>query len=76
MASAVARSPPSGRDGLERESGRRGRLEEAGFLPPKPENHLSVIVRIHEPAHPLAQAALDASRWYLTDGDRDDETMG
>jgi len=54
----------------------RGRLEEAGFLPPKPENHLSVIVHVHDPAHPLAQAALDASRWYLTDGDRDDETMG
>ena len=54
----------------------RGRLEEAGFLPPKPENHLSVIAHVHDPAHPLAQAALDASRWYLTDGDRDDETMG
>jgi len=54
----------------------RGRLEEAGFLPPKPENHLSVIVCVHQPSHPLAQAALDASRWYLTDGDRDDETMG
>jgi GNAT superfamily N-acetyltransferase len=54
----------------------RGRLDEAGFLPPKPENHLSVIVHVHDPAHPLAQAALDASRWYLTDGDRDDETMG
>ncbi len=54
----------------------RGRLDEAGFLPPKPENHLSVIVRVLDPAHPLANAALDASRWYLTDGDRDDETMG
>jgi hypothetical protein len=54
----------------------RGRLEEAGFLPPKPENHLSVIVWINDAAHPLARAALDASRWYLTDGDRDDETMG
>jgi GNAT superfamily N-acetyltransferase len=54
----------------------RGRLEEAGFLPPKPENHLGVIVWINDPAHPLAEAALDASRWYLTDGDRDDETMG
>lgn len=54
----------------------RGRLEEAGFLPPKPENHLRVIVWINDPGHPLARAAGDASRWYLTDGDRDDETMG
>jgi GNAT superfamily N-acetyltransferase len=54
----------------------RGRLDEAGFLPPKPENHFSVIVWVNDPAHPLAHAALDASRWYFADGDRDDETMG
>lgn len=54
----------------------RGRLEEAGFLPPKPENHLRVILWVNDATHPLAQASADASRWYLTDGDRDDETMG
>jgi hypothetical protein len=52
------------------------RLAGAGFVPPKPENHLTVIVHAHDRDHPLAQAARDASTWYLTDGDRDDETMG
>ena len=52
------------------------RLLEAGFLRPKPENHLIVIRYVHDAAHPLAAAAADASTWYLTDGDRDDETMG
>lgn len=51
-------------------------LRRAGFEPPRKENHLIVIVHLHDPEHPLAEAALDASRWYLTDGDRDDETMG
>ena len=48
----------------------------AGFLPPKPDNHLIVILHTHRPDHPLARAARNASAWYLTDGDRDDETMG
>lgn len=48
----------------------------AGFLRPRPENHLIVILHVHQPDHPLARAASDASRWYLTDGDRDDETVG
>lgn len=53
-----------------------GWLERAGFVPPKSDNHLFVIVHVNDRAHPLAQAARDASTWYLTDGDRDDETMG
>jgi hypothetical protein len=52
------------------------RLRTAGFLPPRPENHLSVIVHANQPDHPLAKAARDPSTWYFTDGDRDDETMG
>lgn len=53
-----------------------GVLAGAGFQPPKAENHLTVIVHVHDAAHPLAAAARDPRRWYLTDGDRDDETMG
>ncbi len=52
------------------------RLEENGFLPPKEENHLIVILYVHEADHPLAAAARDPEQWYFTDGDRDDETMG
>ncbi len=51
-------------------------LQTAGFLPPKPENHLIVIHYTQDPDHPVARAGADASRWYLTDGDRDDETVG
>ncbi len=53
-----------------------GVLRSAGFVPPRAANHLIVIVHRHERDHPLARAASDAARWYLTDGDRDDETMG
>jgi GNAT superfamily N-acetyltransferase len=53
-----------------------GVLARSGFQPPAAENHLTVIVHVHDAAHPLGAAALDPSRWYLTDGDRDDETMG
>jgi len=52
------------------------RLRGAGFKPPRSENHLIVIRYIHQADHPLAQGASEASSWYLTDGDRDDETMG
>ena len=52
------------------------RLHEAGFLDPKPENHLIVIAYPLDAEHPVARAATDASAWYATDGDRDDETMG
>ena len=51
-------------------------LARAGFLPPKRANHLWVYVRPLDPAHALMERARDASKWYLTDGDRDDETMG
>ncbi len=54
----------------------QAQLEGAGFERPREENHLIVIVHEHDAAHPLAASAKDASRWYLTDGDRDDETMG
>jgi hypothetical protein len=52
------------------------RLQETGFLPPKASNHLIVIAWQNQPDHPLAQAVLDARAWYLTDGDRDAETVG
>jgi GNAT superfamily N-acetyltransferase len=52
------------------------RLQEAGFLSPRASNHLIVIAWQNDPGHPIAQAALDARGWYLTDGDRDDETVG
>ena len=52
------------------------RLAENGFQPPKPENHLIVILYAHQPDHPLVAAARVPRRWYFTDGDRDDETMG
>jgi hypothetical protein len=53
-----------------------GKLSSAGFLAPRPKNHLLVIVHANQPDHPLALAARDPRRWYFTDGDRDDETMG
>lgn len=54
----------------------RDQLVASGFQPPKDENHLTVIVHIHDPDHPLAEAARKPESWYLTDGDRDDETIG
>ena len=51
-------------------------LERTGFQPPKPDNHLIVILHVHAPEHPLVAAARDPAGWYFTDGDRDDETMG
>ena len=51
-------------------------LVAAGFLDAKQQNHLFVYCFVLDPDHPLASAALDASAWYLTDGDRDDELMG
>ena len=52
------------------------RLEASGFLRPRPANHLIVIVNVLDPNHALAEAAMEPAKWYLTDGDRDDETMG
>jgi GNAT superfamily N-acetyltransferase len=53
-----------------------GLLAEAGFLPPHPRQELIVIFYAHDPEHPVVRAGQVASSWYLTDGDRDDETMG
>ncbi|MFN9786096.1 MAG: GNAT family N-acetyltransferase [Planctomycetia bacterium] len=52
------------------------RLAAFGFQPPRARDHLSVIVHLHDEGHPVAREALDASRWWFTDADRDDETMG
>lgn len=54
------------------------RLDRAGFRAARPENHLYVYHFVLTPEHPLASAPAlgDASTWYLTDGDRDDELMG
>jgi len=54
----------------------QSRLVEHGFVAPRAENFLTIILHVHDPAHPLALAASDPSAWYFTDGDRDDETMG
>jgi GNAT superfamily N-acetyltransferase len=54
----------------------QGVLSASGFVPPRPDDHLIVILRELQAQHPLTQAAAAASRWYFTDGDRDDETMG
>jgi hypothetical protein len=54
----------------------QGVLTGAGFLPPREENHMIVISYLHDRHHPVARAMLDARTWYLTDGDRDDATMG
>lgn len=54
----------------------RERLREAGFRPPKPDNHLIVILHPHRADHALVAAARRTADWYFTDGDRDDETMG
>ncbi len=51
-------------------------LKKAAFQRPREENHLIVILHSHQNDHPLTQSARTASNWYLTDGDRDDETMG
>lgn len=47
-----------------------------GFVAPRRANHLTIILHVHDGAHPLAAAARDPRGWYFTDGDRDDETMG
>jgi len=54
----------------------REQLARAGFRPPRAEKMLSVILRPLQSDHALVAAARDPARWYFTDGDRDDETMG
>ncbi len=51
-------------------------LGAAGFLPPKPANHLYVYTYHLAESHPVLDVAGDARRWYLTDGDRDDDPIG
>lgn len=51
-------------------------LERCGFVPPKETNFLIVIRYVHDPEHPVVTGAREAAGWYLTDGDRDDETVG
>ncbi len=53
-----------------------GELLRAGFRAPRRGRELSVILFAHQPEHPLSRAGRQARDWYLTDGDRDDETMG
>lgn len=50
-------------------------LRGAGFRAGKRDDFKLVIVHPNDSGHPLAQAALDPSRWYFTDGDRDDELV-
>ncbi len=52
------------------------RLRGAGFAASRPEATMIVILHAHGADHPLTSAAREAARWYFTDGDRDDETMG
>ena len=51
-------------------------LTKAGFLAPKADNHLFVYTYPLLASHPVLDAAGDASRWYLCDGDRDDDPIG
>lgn len=51
-------------------------LAGAGFTAAPPRQRFAVITWTNDPAHPLARGAARASDWYLTDGDRDDETLG
>ncbi len=46
-----------------------------GFAPSKPDDFKPVIAYITDAGHPLAEAAKDPSRWFFTDGDRDDELV-
>ncbi len=51
-------------------------LLEAGFAPRGDAHLLSVILHPLDRGHALVAAARDTARWYFTDGDRDDETVG
>lgn len=48
----------------------------AGFLAPREEAGLRVILHPQRVDHPLVAAARDTASWYFTDADRDDATMG
>jgi hypothetical protein len=51
-------------------------LRGAGFLAPRAEAGLRVILHPQRGDHPLVAAARDTASWYFTDADRDDATMG
>ena len=50
-------------------------LAGAGFRRGKTEDSKIVIAYVHQPDHALGRAALQPSRWFFTDADRDDETV-
>jgi alkylhydroperoxidase family enzyme len=56
-------------------SGWAQELKAAGFSPAADRNVMKIILHPHDGDHPVTQAARRTSRWYFTDGDRDDETM-
>jgi GNAT superfamily N-acetyltransferase len=80
MAGALGRLEEQGAEAVQANaidgSAWQKRLRMAGFRPPKAENHLLVIRWVIQADHPLVAGAPRASDWHLTDGDRDDETVG
>jgi len=56
-------------------SGWATELNAAGFSKAADRNVMKIILYPHVEDHPVTQAARRTSRWYFTDGDRDDETM-
>ncbi len=54
----------------------QAQLSAHGFVPPRKQNFLTIILHAHTPEHALVRAAREPHTWYFTDGDRDDETMG
>ena len=56
-------------------SGWASELKGAGFSKAADRNVMKVILHPNDEDNPVTQAARRTSRWYFTDGDRDDETM-
>ncbi|MCH2106269.1 MAG: GNAT family N-acetyltransferase [Planctomycetes bacterium] len=56
-------------------SGWAQELKSAGFSPASDRNVMQIILHANDVDHPVTKAARQTSRWYFTDGDRDDETM-
>ena len=50
-------------------------LRASGFAPAADRNRMKIILHPHQADNPVTKAARNTSRWYFTDGDRDDETM-
>ncbi len=51
------------------------RLGAAGFLPPRRDDRKIIILHPNLAEHALVAAAREPTRWYFTDGDRDDEVL-